>query len=99
MPKLKPIELLGTTLEGGGQLLRLSIGLAALTSSPILLTQIRGNRGGGGGLKLQHLKAAEWLAQASGAQLVGADKGSKTLEFWPGENVSWIFSLHIYLLC
>ena len=99
MPKLKPIELLGTTLEGGGQLLRLSIGLAALTSSPILLTQIRGNRGGGGGLKLQHLKAAEWLAQASGAQLVGADKGSKTLGFWPGENVSWIFSLHIYLLC
>jgi RNA 3'-terminal phosphate cyclase (ATP) len=88
MPKIKPIELLGTTLEGGGQLLRLSIGLASLTSSPICITQIRGNRGGGGGLKLQHLRAVEWLAQASNAQTEGAEKGSKSLEFWPGEKVS-----------
>lgn len=98
MPKIKTIELLGTTLEGGGQLLRLSTSLAALTSSPICVTQIRGNRGGGGGLKLQHLRAVEWLAQASGAQMVGADKGSKTLEFWPGENVSLSFQFSIYFL-
>jgi RNA 3'-terminal phosphate cyclase (ATP) len=84
--KKKPLELLGTTLEGGGQLLRLSIGLAALTSNPLRLTHIRGNRGGGGGLKLQHLKAVEWLAHACGSRLEGAERGSKTLEFWPREE-------------
>jgi RNA 3'-terminal phosphate cyclase (ATP) len=87
MPKIKAIEIVGTVLEGGGQLLRLSVGLAALASMPICITQIRGNRGGGGGLKLQHLKAVEWLATVSGAQIQGAERGSKTLEFWPGAKV------------
>jgi RNA 3'-terminal phosphate cyclase (ATP) len=84
----KAVELLGTTLEGGGQLLRLSTGLAALTSTSLRVTHIRGNRGGGGGLKLQHLKAVEWLASASGARLEGAERCSKTMEFWPDETNS-----------
>ena len=82
-----PVELLGTVLEGGGQLLRLALGLSAITSTPLKVTNIRGNRGGGGGLKLQHLKAVNWLANASGARTEGAERASKTLEFWPGEIV------------
>jgi RNA 3'-terminal phosphate cyclase (ATP) len=75
-----PIELLGTTLEGGGQLFRIAVGLSALSSLPIEVTAIRGNRGRGGGLKLQHLRAVEWLASACGAELDGAEKGSKNLK-------------------
>jgi RNA 3'-terminal phosphate cyclase (ATP) len=90
-PKRKnsPVELLGTTLEGGGQLFRIAVGLSALSSIPIKVTHIRGNRSRGGGLKLQHLRAVEWLAGASGVDLDGAEKGSKVLDMLT--HVSFIF--------
>lgn len=43
----------GTTLEGGGQLLRVATALSALTRRSIQIDNIRGNRSGGGGLKAQ----------------------------------------------
>jgi RNA 3'-terminal phosphate cyclase len=46
--KAKPIVLDGRTGEGGGQLVRLAIGLAALVGQPIRITNIRGNRPKGG---------------------------------------------------
>ena len=48
---MKPIELDGRTGEGGGQLVRVAIGLAALTTQPVRITHVRGNREGprGGG--------------------------------------------------
>jgi RNA 3'-terminal phosphate cyclase (ATP) len=81
------ITLHGATLEGGGQLLRIAAGLSALTGNAIKITDIRGNRAGGGGLKLQHLKAVEWLAKASAARIEGAEKGSRVLEFCPEDLV------------
>jgi len=88
MPKPpKPLHIAGTTLEGGGQIVRLSLGLAALTGKPLHITAIRGNRSGGGGLKLQHLKAVEWLAEACAADLDGAHKGSQELHFTPGKQI------------
>lgn len=51
---MKPIELDGRTGEGGGQLVRVAIGLAALTSQSVKITNIRGNRPSvKGGGKLQ----------------------------------------------
>ncbi len=47
--KPKPIELDGRTGEGGGQLVRVAVGLAALTSQPVKITHVRGNREGGRG--------------------------------------------------
>lgn len=81
----EPLELDGRTLEGGGQLIRIAICLSALMRRSIRITNIRGNRSGGGGLKAQHLACVSWLAKASNANLSGAAKGSKDLLLNPGE--------------
>lgn len=77
------LDLEGRHLEGGGQLLRVAVCLSALTQKPIRISNIRGNRSGGGGLKAQHLACVEWLAKASNASVSGASKGSATLLFNP----------------
>lgn len=48
---MEPIVLDGRTGEGGGQLVRLACGLAALTCQPVTIQHVRGNREGerGGG--------------------------------------------------
>lgn len=78
------LKLDGRTLEGGGQLVRTALCLAALTGTAIQITDIRGNRSGGGGLKAQHLACVRWLAHACNATVQGDEKGSKTLVFEPG---------------
>ncbi|KAI9688936.1 MAG: hypothetical protein M1820_010205 [Bogoriella megaspora] len=77
----EPVALLGTTLEGGGQLLRIAVGAAALTCTPISIKNIRGNRKGAPGLKQQHLTCVQWLAYASNAKTTGVRKKSINLSF------------------
>ncbi|KAK5123837.1 hypothetical protein LTR85_002473 [Meristemomyces frigidus] len=79
------VELDGRTLEGGGQLIRIALCLSALTGTPVKITDIRGNRSSGGGLKAQHLACVKWLAHACNATIEGAEKGSTTLVFEPGK--------------
>jgi RNA 3'-terminal phosphate cyclase (ATP) len=43
----KHIKLDGTTGEGGGQLVRVAVALAALTGTPIQIDHVRGNRSRG----------------------------------------------------
>ncbi|KAF2823126.1 RNA 3'-terminal phosphate cyclase [Ophiobolus disseminans] len=81
-----PIYLEGTTLEGGGQLLRIALGLSSLTKKPINITNIRGKRSGGGGLKAQHLTSAQWLGQACNARLNGAELKGKEMTFTPQQD-------------
>ena len=60
--RVKPIELDGRTGEGGGQLVRVAIGLAALTSQPVTVTNVRGNRQGGRGGGLLTLQSCRFLS-------------------------------------
>ncbi|KAI1259537.1 RNA 3'-terminal phosphate cyclase [Xylariaceae sp. FL1019] len=83
-----PIILDGRTGEGGGQLVRLACALAAVTSQPVRIDNVRGNRPGraggrGGGLKAQHVSAVQWLSEVTNAEVEGLAVGSKTLEFKP----------------
>lgn len=83
-----PVHLEGTTLEGGGQLLRIAIGLSSLVKVSVNITNIRGKRSGGGGLKAQHLTSVQWLSQITNARLSGAGLKSKEITFIPSTKES-----------
>ncbi len=68
--------------EGGGQVLRTSLSLSALTGRPFRLTHVRANRAKPG-LRPQHLTAVRAVARLCGAALSGDAIGSRTLEFRP----------------
>ena len=69
--------------EGGGQILRSALALAAVTETPVRVTGIRGNRPTPG-LKPQHLTVVETLAEITDATVAGATGGAETIEFDPG---------------
>ena len=73
--------------EGGGQVLRTSLSLAALTGRPFQLTNVRGNRSKPG-LRPQHLTAVRAAAAICGAELEGADLNSDGLIFRPSHPPS-----------
>ena len=68
--------------EGGGQVLRTSLSLSALTGRPFRLTHVRANRQKPG-LRPQHLTAVRAVARLCGAALTGDAIDSRTLEFRP----------------
>ncbi|KAI0522184.1 RNA 3'-terminal phosphate cyclase-domain-containing protein [Xylaria bambusicola] len=83
MKPAKPILIDGSAGEGGGQLVRIACGLAAVTTQPIRIVNIRENRDRGKGLKSQHVSAIQWLATVTDAEVDGLELGSRKLEFRP----------------
>jgi RNA 3'-phosphate cyclase len=86
------IEVDGNYHEGGGQILRSSLALSALTGKPFHISNIRAKRQKSG-LHAQHLTGVRAVADLCKAKLIGAELGSKELTFEPkqieGDNYSW----------
>ncbi|MCX6767594.1 MAG: RNA 3'-terminal phosphate cyclase [Candidatus Micrarchaeota archaeon] len=78
------IEINGSYLEGGGQIIRTSLSLSALSGKPFHITGIRAGRAKPG-LQPQHKACVEAVGKACGAAFQGAEIGSIELVFEPGE--------------
>lgn len=73
----------GSFGEGGGQILRTSLSLSAVTGRPFTITKIRANRKPPG-LRPQHLVSVTSAARICAARLSGATIGSEEVAFDPG---------------
>lgn len=74
----------GSQGEGGGQILRSSLALSMLSGKPLKIEKIRAGRRKPG-LMRQHLTAVTAAQQVCAAKVRGAELGSGSLLFEPGE--------------
>jgi len=74
----------GSEGEGGGQVLRTSLSLSAITGKPVRIENVRGRRKKPG-LFRQHLTAFKAAAEICDAQMEGAELGSPEIAFHPGK--------------
>ena len=74
----------GTFGEGGGQIIRTAIALAAITGKEVEIKNIRANRPKPG-LAAQHLQAVKAVEKLSGGRTEGLELRSSRLKFSPGE--------------
>jgi len=73
----------GSYGEGGGQILRTSLALAALTGRELEIFNIRARRSKPG-LRPQHLQGVKAAAAICAAEVRGAEIGSQSVRFVPG---------------
>ncbi|MCL1905353.1 MAG: RNA 3'-terminal phosphate cyclase [Methanomassiliicoccaceae archaeon] len=71
--------------EGGGQVVRSSVALSAITGIEARLTRIRENRPTNG-LSKQHCIAVNAVADMTGSEVIGNHAGSRELLFKPGNT-------------
>jgi RNA 3'-terminal phosphate cyclase (ATP) len=88
------ISIDGARGEGGGQILRTALTLAAVTGQGFEMTRIRANRPQPG-LRPQHTAAVRATALACGARVGGAFDGSPDLRFEPGPLAAGDFRFEI----
>lgn len=74
----------GSLGEGGGQVLRTSLALAAATGRSVVIDHVRAGRAKPG-LQLQHLAAVKAVAKICDGDVRGAERGSRRVELRPGQ--------------
>lgn len=84
----------GSQGEGGGQMLRTTLSLSAVTGCAVRLINIRAARRKPG-LAAQHLMACKAVAQACGGLLQGAEIGSQQVELQPDKPAGGEFRFDI----
>ena len=77
------LHLDGSYGEGGGQILRTALALAAVTRVPVRIEHLRAGRPKPG-LRPQHLTAVQALARVCQSEVTGAHLSSQALTFSPG---------------
>ncbi len=77
------IEIDGSYGEGGGQILRSSLSLSAVTGLPVRVFKVRAGRKDPG-LKPQHLMGTRAVAAICSGRLEGAELGSTEVILYPG---------------
>ncbi len=78
------LEINGSYLEGGGQIIRTAVALSAITKTPVKIYDIRRGREKPG-LKPQHLEAIRTAARICQAETAGLQLDSTELIFIPGK--------------
>lgn len=74
----------GSLYEGGGQIIRVALGLSLICQKPVHIFNIRSGRSNPG-LAESHLTSVNTLASISNSQVQGNVKGSTSLSFTPGQ--------------
>lgn len=81
------VDVDGSSLEGGGQVLRCIAALGVATKRPVKVTNIRGKRSPPG-LRPQHATSLKLVASISDGRLEGCDINSSEVTFVPGPYTS-----------
>jgi RNA 3'-terminal phosphate cyclase (ATP) len=88
------VRILGDMLEGGGQIIRTSIALSALTGEEVEIVNVRGKRSPPG-LKAQHVTGIRAVAAISEAEVEGLEVGSMRLRFKPRTRGGGAFTFNV----
>lgn len=91
---LDMIEIDGSVGESGGQILRTSLTLSAITKKPLRILNIRAKRSRPG-LQPQHLTAVKAVRSVCRGTVDGAEIGSSVLTFNPGEIIGGRYDFNI----
>ena len=88
------VEIDGAHGEGGGQLVRTAVALAAVSGVPVRIVDIRARRRRPG-LAAQHAAAVQAVAALCDARCEGVQTGSTALSFWPRRLRGGVFRVDV----